>query len=71
MPNSHVATIYVNEVTHIYVTSDPESKHFTLLQTTPSRFRATGHSETSALYDPQMTLNTTTCTRSKELHMCY
>ncbi len=30
---------------------------------TTSRFRVTGHSETSALNDPKMPLNTT-CTRS-------
>ncbi len=61
MPNSHVATTYVAEMTYICVTSVSDSTTFTPFQPTTSRFRITGQSETSALNDPKMTLNTTTC----------
>ncbi len=47
-------------LTHICVSSVPEfNKNFTQFQFTTSRFWVTGHSETSALNDPKMTLNPT------------
>ncbi len=47
-----------SKVSHIHVTTPPESHISPLLCSTASRFRATGNFETSVSNDPKMTLNT-------------
>ncbi len=53
MSNSHIATTYVSEVTHICVTCVPASYTFHSISLYGQPFRVTGLSETGAPNDPK------------------